>query len=324
MPESPIIQIDSLTRRYDARVALDRLSLDVPESTLLALLGPNGSGKSTLFHILATLLKPTAGTARIAGHDVVTEQVRVRTQLGVLFQRPALDRRLTVRENLRHQGHLYGLRGAGLGRRIIELLERFGVADRAEDIVDTLSGGLRRRAELAKALLHHPRVLLLDEPSTGLDPGARLTLIDYLCELRQRDGVTVLLATHLMEEADRCDRVAILHQGKLVALDSPAALKDTIGGDVLTLHAARPVELASEVSRRFSIAAHAIDGSVRVERSRGHELIPAILDQFRADVESITVGKPTLEDVFVHLTGRRMSDIEPSANSTPEGSGHAG
>ena len=308
MSKDHAIQIESLTRRFAERAALDNVSFNVPPATMLAMLGPNGSGKTTLFNILATLLAPTSGRARVGGFDVVAEQDKVRALLGVVFQRPALDRRLTVRENLRHQGHLYGWRGAPLNARILELLDRFGVADRADDMVETLSGGLRRRAELAKALIHRPPLLLLDEPSTGLDPAARLVLLQYLSELREREGVTILLATHLTDEADRCDRVAVLDAGKLVALDAPTALKATIGGDVLTLRTAQPKLLAEKVVQRLSVPAHAVDGTVRIERPRGEELVPRIMEHFRDDVESVTVGRPTLEDVFIHLTGRRLSD----------------
>ena len=307
MPDTPAVLVDSLTRCFGSRIALDAVSFDVASGCLLALLGPNGSGKTTLFSILTTMLAPTSGRAEIEGFDVSSRPDAVRRCIGVVFQHPALDRRLTVRENLRHHGHLYGLSGAALNRRITDWMNRLAVADRADDLVDKLSGGLRRRAELAKALLHQPRILILDEPSSGLDPAARLSLMESLRELT-RDGVTVLLTTHLMEEADRCDQVAVLDRGKLVAHDTPDSLKRSIGGDVLTLKTKNPVELAKQLSERFHVPAEAWDGTVRLEHPRGHELLAGILGSFAREIESVTVGKPTIEDVFVHLTGRRLTD----------------
>ncbi len=187
-----------------------------------------------------------------------------------------------------------------------ELLERFRLADRAGDYVEKLSGGLRRRVELAKGLLHQPTVLLLDEPSTGLDPRARRELGDYLEQLARQDGVTVLLTTHIMDEADRCQRLAILDQGKLVALDTPAALKERVGGDVISVTAKAPESLRVHVTAKFGVAAAVVDGQVRIERTRGHEFVPQLVEAFPGEVESVSVGKPTLEDVFIHLTGRRF------------------
>lgn len=308
MSEHPIVQIQELTHQYGTRTALDQISFNVDRASIFGLLGPNGGGKTTLFKILTTLITPTSGTARIAGADVVTRCDEVRNRIGVVFQNPGLDRKLTVMENLVHQGHLYGLSGTSLKNRCCELLERFGVADRSRDRVEKLSGGLARRVELAKGLLHRPEVFILDEPSTGLDPGARAGLMDYLVELRDQDGVTSLLTTHLMDEADRCDRIGILDEGKLVAIDTPTSLKNTIGGDVLTVCSSDPVSLSDKVTARFGGSADVMDGVVRIERERGHEFVPELIEAFPGEIESVTLGKPTLDDVFVHLTGHRLSD----------------
>jgi len=224
------VDVEGLTHRYGERTALDGVSFSVRSGEVFGLVGPNGGGKTTLFKILSTALAPSSGSARVAGVDV--RDGAVRRRIGVVFQSPSLDGKLTVGENLLHHGHLYGLSGSGLKERIGEELTRFGLKDRMGDRVEKLSGGLQRRVELAKSLLHRPEVLLLDEPSTGLDPGARRDLWDALRGLK---GVTVLLTTHLLEEAERCDRMAILHKGKIVALGEPLTLRGEIGGDVVTV-----------------------------------------------------------------------------------------
>ncbi len=231
-PDDPIV-LSSLTHDYGTRLALDHLSFSVAPAQIFGLLGPNGSGKTTLFRILSTLMIPSGGLATIRGFNVATEPAQVRQQTGIVFQSRSLDIKLTVEENLRHAGHLYGLSGKHLRARIADVLQRVALTDRAKDYVETLSGGMQRRVELAKGLIHSPAVLLLDEPTTGLDPGARLDLWQYLRMLRDEEGVTVLVTTHMMEEAEYCDRLAILSEGKLVALGSPEELKSTIGGDVV-------------------------------------------------------------------------------------------
>src|SRR5208282_4074742 len=225
----------------------------------------NGSGKTTLFRILSTLMLPTAGRAMIMGFDAAQEPARLRRQIGVVFQAQSIDPKLTASENLWHQGHLYGLHGAALTRRIQEILSRVGLADRARELVETFSGGMQRRIELAKGLLHHPAVLLLDEPTTGLDPGARRDLWQYLQILRDEEKVTVIVTTHLMEEAERCDRLAILNEGKLVALGTPAELKHEIGGDVILLDARDVESMAERIRVRFNVDAKVLGGQVRFE-----------------------------------------------------------
>lgn len=310
------IRVAGLVHRYGERVAVDGLTFDVPAGEIFALLGPNGSGKTTLFRVLSTLIPLQSGEADVCGHSIVQETHAVRGLLGVVFQAASLDRKLTVAENLRHQGRLYGLGGQLLRMRIGEMLDRLGLADRAGDLVETLSGGLRRRVELAKGMLHKPRVLLLDEPSTGLDPGARADMWRYLETIRRDDGVTILLTTHLLEEADRADRIAIVHAGKLAALDTPAALRATVGGDSITIRATDPEDLAKTIQERFGCKADVLDGVVRLEQPDGHQWIARLAEAFGESIETITLGKPTLEDVFIDKTGHRFWEDEPKETTS--------
>ncbi len=303
-----MIEADALAHTFGAVRALDGVSFQIPKARLFALLGPNGSGKTTLFRILTTLLVPQTGRARVDGSDVVIQRRAVLTRLGVVFQRPSLDGKLTAMENLTYHGPLFGLSGSTLRKRVSELLERFGVADRAGSLVATLSGGLQRRVELAKCMLHRPAVLILDEPCTGLDPAARATLMNYLRALRDQDGVTALLTTHGLDEAEACDTVAILDLGRLVALDSPTRLKEKIGGDVLSIEGPAPEALASKIHQRFGCAVNVVDGVIIIERERGHEFVPQLVEAFPGEIRSLSVGKPTLGDVFLHLTGHGLND----------------
>jgi len=302
-----------LTHRYGEREALRGVSLSVRRGEVFGLLGPNGGGKSTLFRILSTLQVPTDGEARILGHDVVREAAAVRRRLGVVFQHPSLDAKLTVLENLCNHGALYGWSGAPLRARAAELLERFRLTDRRDELVERLSGGLARRAELAKGLLPKPEVVLLDEPSTGLDPGARRDLIEHLLALRASDGVTVLLTTHYLEEAERCDRVAVIDRGQVIAIDTPEALKARVGGDVVTIRGADPQLLGERIRERFGVTPMYVDGTVRLEHARGHELVHSLVDAFADQVSSVTFGRPTLEDAFVRLTGHGLDDAPGDA-----------
>ena len=303
---APIVETENLTHRYGDRLALSGVSLSVAPGEAFALLGPNGSGKTTLFRILCTLIPPQEGRATIDGLDLAAQPADVRSRIGVVFQSPSLDKQLTAAENLRHHGHLFGLRGDALRSRMSELLSRVNLADRAGERVAKFSGGMRRRVEIAKALLTRPRVLLMDEPSTGLDPAARQDVWNLLREARQREGVTVLLTTHLMDEADDCDHVAVMNDGKLVACDTPAALKQRVGGDVMTMGSPEPAALAAALGKKLSLDATVHGRSVRLERSNAHELVPAVVAAAPGLIDSVSVAKPTLEDVFLHLTGRRF------------------
>jgi ABC-2 type transport system ATP-binding protein len=304
--EPTVISVRDVVHRYGDRAALNGVSFDVRRAELFGLLGPNGSGKTTLFRILSTLMIPVGGRAEIMGFDVARDPNGLRRQIGVVFQAQSIDVKLTAAENLWHQGHLYGLHGASLKSRIGEMLGRVGLADRANEKAETFSGGMQRRLELAKGLLHHPSVLLLDEPTTGLDPGARRDLWQYLAILRDEERVTVIVTTHLMEEAERCDRLAILNQGKVVALGTPDDLKHEIGGDVILLDAKNPDSLAERIRARFDLDAQVLHGEVRIERENGHRFITDVVESFPGEIESISVSKPTLEDVFIRRTGHRF------------------
>jgi ABC-2 type transport system ATP-binding protein len=298
-----VIEVRNLTHRYGDRVALSNVSFEVKKGEIFGLLGPNGGGKSTLFRILSTMMVPTEGHAIIAGSDVVIDPQAVRRRVGVVFQTQSLDKALTVEENLRAQGHLHGLSGADLRGRLEKAMERLGLLDRRKDLVDTLSGGLKRRVEIAKALLHNPQVLLMDEASTGLDPAARLDVSRHVENLRTHEGVTILLTTHILEEADRCDRLVLLHQGKIVADGSPVDLRSRIGGDVVVLDTADSPGLALSIRERFKVEPVVRDGQVRVELPNGHRFITEVVEAFPGAIDSVGLHKPTLEDVFVRETG---------------------
>jgi ABC-2 type transport system ATP-binding protein len=303
---SPIISVENIVHRYDRRTALDGVSFEVRRAELFGLLGPNGSGKTTLFRILSTLMVPTGGRAVILGSDVATDPSALRRKIGVVFQAQSIDRKLTAAENLWHQGHLYGLHGPALKSRMAEMLARVGLADRAQEKAETFSGGMQRRLELAKGLLHRPAVLLLDEPTTGLDPGARRDLWQYLAILRDQEQVTVIVTTHLMEEAERCDRLAILSEGKLVALGTPAELKQEIGGDVILLDTPNPEALAERLRQRFQVDAQVLEGQIRLERTNGHRFMTDLVESFPGEIDAISISKPSLEDVFIRRTGHRF------------------
>ena len=298
-----MIEVQNLTHQYGDRVALSNVSFEVKKGEIFGLLGPNGGGKSTLFRILSTMMTPTSGTALVAGHDVTRDPAAVRRHVGVVFQTQSLDKALTVEENLRAQGHLHGLSGADLRGRMEAAMERLGLTDRRKDLVDTLSGGLRRRVEIAKALLHRPQVLLMDEASTGLDPAARRDLSRHVENLRTSEGVTILLTTHILEEAGRCDRLILLHQGKIVSQGSPEQLRSTIGGDVVVLEVADTAAFSTQLAERFHVKPSVMDGQVRVEINDGHRFITDVVEAFPGVIDSVSLHKPTLEDVFVHETG---------------------
>ncbi len=309
MPNLPAILIDSVSHKYGERLALDQLSFDVQPGEIFGLLGPNGGGKTTLFKLLSTLMPLQSGTLSIAGYNVAKQPDEVRRSIGVTFQAPSVDIKLTVRENIVYQGRLYGLSGATLRERVAAQMERFQIADRANDIVQTLSGGLKRRVEIAKSLLHNPRVLLLDEPSTGLDPGARFDLWRALQSLRAEAGVTVLVTTHLMEEAEKCDRLVILDRGRRAAMGTPDELRSSIGGDCITIQAfdaVRATALSQSIIDSLHLTPQLFDTQLRIEAPEGAELVHRLTKEFSSEIRSITLGKPTLEDVFIRATGHRF------------------
>jgi ABC-2 type transport system ATP-binding protein len=312
---SSVIQLQALRHLYGDRVALDGVSFDVRPAEIFGLLGPNGSGKTTTFRILSTLMLPSSGRALIMGHDVAREPARVRRNIGVVFQAQSIDIKLSAQENLMLIGHVYGLHGTALKKRVGEMLGRVGLSDRAKEKAETFSGGMQRRLELAKGLLHHPSVLLLDEPTTGLDPGARRDLWQYLQILRDEERVTVLVTTHLMEEAERCDRLAIYANGNVVALGTPAELKSEIGGDVILLESNEPDSLAQRIEQRFGVHPTVLDHQVRLEIDSGHRFVTEVVEAFPGEIEGVSVHKPSLEDVFIRRTGHRFWTEASGADS---------
>ena len=313
------IKVENLSYAYEARQALVDVTFSISQGEVFGFLGPNGSGKTTLFKILSTLIPVDQDAVNILGHGLARESQSVRQYLGVVFQHPSLDLKLTVTENLRHHGHLYGLRGKTLKQRIQDALSQFELTDRAHESVEILSGGLQRRAELAKATLHKPKLLLLDEPSTGLDPGARRSFRTYLASLQE---TTVILTTHILEDAEGCDRVGILNEGKLVAIGTPDELKAQVSGDIVIVDSPEPEQLAPKISQRFEYTATSIEGLLRIECHNGHEFVRDVVAAFPTEIRSVRFGKPTLEDVFIKLTGRHFEEDDPNQDSVESKSSH--
>jgi ABC-2 type transport system ATP-binding protein len=305
---APLLEVQNLSYQYGSRKALQGLTFSVEKGEIFGFLGPNGGGKSTTFKILSTLYPTQPGQIKIFGLDLAQNKIAIRRRMGIVFQLPALDKKLKVRENLVHQGHLYGLSGKELQRRIDRDLERVGLRDREKEKVEKLSGGLQRRVELAKALLNNPELVILDEPSTGLDPAARKEFWGHLENLRQSQGMTVLVTTHHLEEADRCNRLLILDKGEKVALGKPEELKAEIGGEVLRLRSKEPAVLAAQLMVKLNIKTQLVGDLIQIEQLKAYHLVTPILEAFPDQVLSLTLGLPTLEDVFIHKTGRRFAE----------------
>jgi ABC-2 type transport system ATP-binding protein len=308
-----IITVDGLWKRYGSLDAVKGVTFDVGEGEIFGFLGPNGAGKTTTIKVLATLLLPSAGRVTLNGFDVVTRPIDVRKSIGIVFQDPSLDDRLSAEQNLWFHAMLYGVPRDVAAARIDETLRIVELADRRASQVRTFSGGMKRRLEIARGLLHYPRVLFLDEPTIGLDPQTRSRIWEFVRGLRAREGVTIFMTTHYMEEAEHCDRIGIIDHGELVALDTPGALKRSVGGDVITLKSSRPDALASALTERFGAPTRLADGQVLVEREGGAEFVPQVVSAFPGLIESVTVQPPTLDDVFLKLTGHAIR--EESASS---------
>jgi len=307
---TPAVQVKGVTHRYGTTVALREVTFEIPPGTLFGLLGPNGGGKTTLFRILSTLIPPSEGSAAVFGADTRDQPAAVRRQIGAIFQQPALDESLSTFENLRLHGALYGLRGAALNDRIQRLLAEFGLSERTRDRVSTLSGGLLRRVDLVRGLLHQPRLLLLDEPTTGLDPVARRGFWETLGRLRREEGMTMLVATHLMDEAEACDTVGIIDRGRLAALDSPEALRASMGEETLWLETTDSPSLKAAIEARCGLTASQVGGRLQVSHAAPHTLLPALYEAAGALITSATVRKPTLEDVFLLHAGYQLGAKE--------------
>ena len=312
----PTVEISSVMHRYGSTMALNDVSLKIIEGNLSGLLGPNGSGKTTLFRLLATLLPVQSGQISVLGYDVHRDASRVREQLGVTFQSPALDGRLTVEENLRCHGQLYGIDRRSIHDRTRAVLHQLQLEDRRRDRVEQLSGGLCRRVELAKGLLHRPRLLLLDEPSSGLDVLARRRFWKLLDDVRRADGTTVIVSTHLMDEAEQCDQLFLLNEGRIVKRGSPSELRCGIDGERLTVRCHDVAGAAAIVLQMFGEppAIHGDSLSIRTDGATHH--LPKLMERLGGDVVSVEVAQTSLDDVFVELTGRGLADecpVEPDS-----------
>ena len=310
MGVAPRLALDGIAFRYGAREVLRGLSFEAAPGEILGLLGPNGSGKSTLFAILSGLLRPDGGVIRLDGREIDAGARALRARTGVVFQEPSLDGKLGAEENLRLAAALHRVPGPRARARIAALLRAIGLADRAREPVERLSGGFRRRLELARALVHGPALLLLDEPTTGLDAAAFRAAWDALAALRREEAVTVIVATHRPDEAERCDRLAVLSHGRLVACETPEALRARVPGDVVVVEAEEPEALAHEIAARLGLAARAREDGVHVEGERGHELVPRIVEAFPPGrLRSVSLRRPTLADAYLAVAGEALEEV---------------
>jgi ABC-2 type transport system ATP-binding protein len=305
-----IIQVENLVKKYGSLTAVDHISFDVAPGEIFGFLGPNGAGKTTTINILCTLLKPTGGNAKICGNDVIRQRDQVRRCIGLVFQEPALDEYLNAEQNLRFHAYAYSLPKEVREPRIAEVLALVDLADWRKKKVQTFSGGMKRRLEIARGLLHNPRVLFLDEPTLGLDPQTRRHIWDFVLELRQRQHLTIFLTTHYMDEAENCDRISIIDRGRIIALDTPEKLKDSLGGDVVTLTAEDNQAAARELTEKFQVSPEIQDGHIRFSVPHGETFLPKLMQDFRSRLTSIGIHRPTLDDVFLKLTGRAIRDAE--------------
>jgi ABC-2 type transport system ATP-binding protein len=320
----PAVSVRGLVKRYGDVTAVAGVDLDVWAGETFGFLGPNGAGKSTTIGVLCTLIRPTAGSARVAGHDVRTERDEVRRSIGLVFQETTLDDYLTAEQNLRFHADLYGVDRAVLPRRLDEVLSMVGLADRRGDLVEKFSGGMKRRLEIARGLLHSPRVLFLDEPTIGLDPVGRAAMWDYLAELRRREDITVFLTTHYLDEAETCDRIAIINAGRIVALDTPSALKASVGADRVQLRTDDDAAAIAALRDRFGLDAARHDGALTVAVPAGEQFVPRLFAELGVPIRAVSVARPTLDDVFVAYTGTTITDAEKSALPSRSGAGRPG
>jgi ABC-2 type transport system ATP-binding protein len=300
------IEIKDLVKKYDSITAVNGISLEVKSGEFFGFLGPNGAGKTTTIHILCTLLKPTSGSAKINGYDCVTQALQVRSSIGLVFQETTLDRELSVYENLLFNCYLYNLKKKVAEARIDEILEVSGLKDRKHHSIMKLSGGMRRNLDIARGILHRPKILFLDEPTIGLDPQARIHIWDFINKLRKQEAMTVFLTTHYMEEAEKCDRIGIIDQGRLIALGTPTELKRMIKGDVIHLRTTRDLEVEQMIQKQFRLTPKRTPEGIFLEVDSGEAFIPLLFKTFGDQIQAININRPSLNDVFLHLTGREF------------------
>jgi ABC-2 type transport system ATP-binding protein len=311
---APAIEVRTLTKRYGEYEVVRGIDITVQRGEVFGLLGPNGAGKTTTINMLCTLAKPTSGEARVAGHDVVSERDDVRRNIGLVFQDPTLDGYLTAQQNLKLHAELYGVQSDLVRPRMHQVMEMVGLWDRKDSVVGTFSGGMRRRLEIARGLMHSPRVLFLDEPTIGLDPQTRRSIWDYIRELKEREEITIFMTTHYMDEAEWCDRIAIMDHGEIVALDSPEALKGGVGKDRVTIHTDDDQAAIAALARQFGIEAQVREGAVVFGVPRGEEFIPRLFAEFELPIRAVSVSRPTLDDVFMSYTGSTIRDAEEDSS----------
>jgi ABC-2 type transport system ATP-binding protein len=307
-----IIKVDNLVKRFGELVAVDNISFTVPPGEIFGFLGPNGAGKTTTINILCTLSKPTSGRAIINGFDVVRQQSQVRQSIGLVFQDPSLDERLSGLQNLRFHALVYNIPTSVREKRIEEILKMVELWDKRHNKVQTYSGGMKRRLEIARGLLHHPKVLFLDEPTLGLDPQTRNRIWEYILELRRREGTTIFLTTHYMDEAEKADRIAIIDYGKLVTMDSPEKLKHIVGKDIVSVKTDDDARAAEEISSRYQIEPKHDSDGLTFEVANGEKFLPIFLKEFSTKILSVSLRHPSLDDVFLKLTGREIRQEEVS------------
>ena len=315
------IEITNLTKKFGELTAVDSVSVSVKQGEIFGLLGPNGAGKTTLISMLVTMKKPTAGKATVNGFDIAEQPDEVRKSIGIIFQDPSLDEELTAYENLELHAAMYGVAQIEIKKRIEEVIEMVELKDKQNEIVKTFSGGMRRRLEIARGLLHYPKILFLDEPTVGLDPQTRKHIWEYVKKLKDERGVTVVLTTHYMEEADSlCDRVAIIDNGKIITLNSPTELKNTLGGDTIVIATSKAAELAAK-AKKFKWAKEVTphDGKLTIRVANGEKKIPLLIEAARKSkisIQSVSLHKPTLDDVFLHYTGKTIREEERSTKES--------
>jgi ABC-2 type transport system ATP-binding protein len=307
---SPAIAVHDLVKRFGDIEAVRGVRFDVPPGEVFGFLGPNGAGKTTTINMLCTLAKPTSGWARVAGHDVVRERDDVRRNIGLVFQDPTLDNYLTAEQNLKLHAELYGLQSDLVAPRLRQVLEMVGLWERRSTPVGTFSGGMRRRLEIARGMMHSPRVLFLDEPTIGLDPQTRRSIWTYIRELKEREEITIFMTTHYMDEAEWCDRIAIMDNGQIVALDRPETLKAEVGKDRVMIHTDDDQATIAELGERFGVTAAVAEGAVTFGVSSGEQFVPRLFAELDIPIKSVSVSRPTLDDVFMSYTGTTIRDAE--------------
>ena len=305
-----IIEVEELSRKFKQLVAVDKVSFKVKEAEIFGFLGPNGAGKTTTINILCTLLKPTSGRASINGFDVVRQQSRVRQQIGLVFQDPSLDDKLSGIQNLNFHAMVYNVPSALRKQRVEQMLRMVELWDRRNSFVETYSGGMKRRLELARGLLHRPRVLFLDEPTLGLDPQTRNRIWEYIIEMCRQEGTTIFLTTHYMDEAEKAGRIAIIDEGKIVALDTPKKLKKIVGQDIISVKTENDTKAIEEIRLRYQIEARSDGGGLTFSVKNGDEFLPEFIKGLRTKILSVNLRRPSLDDVFLKLTGREIRDEE--------------